>query len=118
MRNEDGCDGVGADAGSAVNEGVESGAAAGADAARTDADQTESPAPSVEEEKREEQDSNSSTTSDKATKTSSKCEGFFCFSILVLLCFLCSFLFVHIIRALCSSWSVSVPIFLFCFVRI
>lgn len=86
---------MGTDAGSAVNEGVESGA--DADDARTDADQTESPSPSAEEEKKDEQDSNSCTTSAKATKTSSKCEdlirfcfGFFFSSILVLLCFVFS----------------------------
>ncbi|XP_060771281.1 probable C-mannosyltransferase DPY19L4 isoform X2 [Neoarius graeffei] len=70
LRDEEGCDGVGTDAGSAVNEGMESGA--DADDARTDADQTESPSPSAEEEKKDEQDSNSCTTSAKATKTSSK----------------------------------------------
>ncbi|XP_034163407.2 probable C-mannosyltransferase DPY19L4 [Pangasianodon hypophthalmus] len=78
VRDEVGCDGMGADSGSAVNEGVESGAAddthvhADSDDARTDAGQTESPSPAAEEEKKEEQDSNSNTTSAKTTNKSSK----------------------------------------------
>ncbi|MCJ8735670.1 hypothetical protein PDJAM_G00249900 [Pangasius djambal] len=76
VRDKDGCDGMGTDSGSAVSEGVESGAAddthADADDARTDAGQTESPSPTAEEEKKEEQDSNSSTTSAETTNKSSK----------------------------------------------
>lgn len=117
MRNEDACDEMGTDSGSAVSEGTESGAAedahADADDERPDADQTESPSHAAQEDekKEDEQDSKSSPTSAQTTQKSSRCEDFILF---VLLC--CCLLAL----SLCTRHPsfVSVPFRFLCRVRV